>query len=871
MIRPVRPDGSIDTGGAFVPIIRRRVIDRLASAAMQRVVLLVAPAGYGKSVALRQFLDLTDSPAVRFDVLPDHATLLGFLRGFADALADVAPDARTTLAGAHEKNATSASPGNDLALWMHSHLKSYRGIIAIDDLHVAQDDREVTRFLSSLIDRTKGRVQWIIASRSTLGLPIGTWLAYGDSDLAVDEHDLKFSVEEARDAARAFKLAVRDEELYELLNLTEGWATAMTFALRSSTRSVDLRNVASMTREMIYRYLAEQVYATLSEDERGFIETAALLREIDLDVLARAGFDNGAALVEELRQRAAFLHETTPGVFRMHDLFADFVLHELLKRGSSAAAERARAIGAILESTGRTVPALRLYVWASAAPDVLRVIEERGVELVAQGFADDVSAALEFLSTSRIERSAAVEGVAGLIAITRGRFEDGERLLQRALKGNMPPAQRAELLMRLAICQSNRGNEPIALLEDFVAEPGLQQSYLLEAESYLAYAYAKAGRGDDADATAARVASRLGTLDDGIARSRVLLRLGNVALLRARGSECKELLTRAANEAAQCALWSTASRAFYSLAHQALMLENDTASGLWCAQQASAAATRAGDYLDLQMSLLMMLTVETRRGNVDRVLQVERQLLELNKSDSSTANYIVSSQAHRCAWSGRFADAHRMFGSIAGRQPHAPDRAFIRAVLALCLALDGQSKKSVEACEAALDGNEPCEMRSVLFEFATTFVALAETLNGRFTVASRLLKKVKSIHPAVDAFAAGVSELMSAAKNASFDASDVPAIADSVATFGYGGYARYLTLAHEALEERRQPEEHISLTPSELAILRALAEGHAPKEIAAEMGRSVLTVQTHIQNVIRKFGGHGRSDAIAAARRMGLL
>jgi DNA-binding CsgD family transcriptional regulator len=37
------------------------------------------------------------------------------------------------------------------------------------------------------------------------------------------------------------------------------------------------------------------------------------------------------------------------------------------------------------------------------------------------------------------------------------------------------------------------------------------------------------------------------------------------------------------------------------------------------------------------------------------------------------------------------------------------------------------------------------------------------------------------------------------------------------------------------------------------------------------MGRSVLTVQTHIQNIIKKFGGHGRSGAIATARRMGLL
>ena len=205
MIRPVRPDGKIETGGVFVPIVRRRVVDRIASAAMQRVVLIVAPAGYGKSVALRHYLDTLAEPHLRYDVLGENAGLLGFLRGFADAVAEIAPDARGTLAGAYEKNAGAQSPGATLRCGCTRICARIAASIAIDDLHVAQGDREVARFLTSLIERTKGRVQWIIASRATSGLPIGTWLAYGESDLAIDEHDLKFSVEEAKEAARAFQ------------------------------------------------------------------------------------------------------------------------------------------------------------------------------------------------------------------------------------------------------------------------------------------------------------------------------------------------------------------------------------------------------------------------------------------------------------------------------------------------------------------------------------------------------------------------------------------------------------------------------------------------------------------------------------------
>ena len=65
----------------------------------------------------------------------------------------------------------------------------------------------------------------------------------------------------------------------------------MSFALRTSTRSSELRSVSALTREMIYRLLAEQVYAGLDDEERGFLEIAVALPTIDVSVLERAGYD----------------------------------------------------------------------------------------------------------------------------------------------------------------------------------------------------------------------------------------------------------------------------------------------------------------------------------------------------------------------------------------------------------------------------------------------------------------------------------------------------------------------------------------------------------------------------------------------------
>jgi ATP/maltotriose-dependent transcriptional regulator MalT len=115
MIRPVRQTGAEDNAGAFVPILRSRVLEHIAIAAARPVVLIVAPAGYGKSIALRQYLATVSKPHARYDIGPEHATLLSFLRGFTEALGPVAPHLSATLAGAYEQNAASASRSIDLA------------------------------------------------------------------------------------------------------------------------------------------------------------------------------------------------------------------------------------------------------------------------------------------------------------------------------------------------------------------------------------------------------------------------------------------------------------------------------------------------------------------------------------------------------------------------------------------------------------------------------------------------------------------------------------------------------------------------------------------------------------------------------------
>ena len=83
-------------------IHRERIVARLHSSGAPRVSLLVAGAGFGKSIALRTIFGAARDVAF-YRVPADTATLLAFLRGLTDALEADVPGAHLSFAIAYER------------------------------------------------------------------------------------------------------------------------------------------------------------------------------------------------------------------------------------------------------------------------------------------------------------------------------------------------------------------------------------------------------------------------------------------------------------------------------------------------------------------------------------------------------------------------------------------------------------------------------------------------------------------------------------------------------------------------------------------------------------------------------------------------
>ena len=76
-------------------------------------------------------------------------------------------------------------------------------------------------------------------------------------------------------------------------------------------------------------------------------------------------------------------------------------------------------------------------------------------------------------------------------------------------------------------------------------------------------------------------------------------------------------------------------------------------------------------------------------------------------------------------------------------------------------------------------------------------------------------------------------------------------------------------LLSDIQEESEAPQAQ--LTATELAVLKAIAQGRTTKEIAAERCSSIHTINTHRKNIFRKLGVNTAHEAVKYAFRAGLV
>ena len=841
--------------------MRPRLNDRLARAARYPITLIVAPAGFGKSIALRDFLLSSRSEVVRFDVRREENSLLAFARRFSDVIQPIAPSAAASFSALQERVLSASEPSPLVADWFAEHLKRTLGTIVVDDLHFVAADADAIAFLAELIENTYERITWIVASRSDAGLPIATWLAYGRMDLPVDQHDLRFTLEEALAAAQAARVNVQPSEVEALCELTEGWPVALAIALRLHTHAADLR--AAATRELIYRYLAEQVFARVSASQREFLLATSIFSTFDVALAHSLG--GTADFIDELRRGVSFLTETGPGQYRYHDLFREYLESELLRRGDGPWKDAMSNGARLLEQRGNTAAALALYTRAEDAPSILRVIESNGFQLFERGRAATLATALDAVPDELRSESPAALGLQATLEAARGHFDPARRGFIAAIERADNQTLRLALVHRYAIELVRQRHDCIALLEEHSADDCVSAALRVPLLGTLATAYEHAQRSDEALATVKRALDLLDPTVGDDARARLYQQAAHVYGEEGNHDVARRYATLSVELALARNLYDVAVRAYSVLYTIAYDDSDDPIACLAILDKLLDCARKGASSQGRLYGLMASYDIEADRGNDAALERLENLLADIpGMLPQNRSEALLPAMALRATWDGDFRRACELLSQT--REQQSDERRaehFAEVALYSCAAGARDEAQAANAkALAALDRWDRPTKRALR---ARLTLAFFELMRGRAASAHRHLTHVKrNLGPAMTRLEAlaDAGTLLYRCSLGQGDRVQLAGALERLRAQEFGGIARLL----EALPfPRTAVGGYAALSTTEREILQQLVAGGSTRDVAARTSRSPRTVDAHVRSICKKLNCRSRRDAVALA------
>jgi LuxR family maltose regulon positive regulatory protein len=370
----------------FVP--RPRLVDRLDEALARGLVLVCAPAGFGKTSLLADWARQSRRPVAWLSLDQDDNDPARFWRHATAALDRARPgiaEQVTPLLGPSPPSSTG------LVTALVNQLAADPGdcevLLVLDDYHLI-DSQPVHASLGFLLEHRPPGLQLVLASRADPPLPLARLRAGGQlTELRVGQ--LRFTAEEAAALLReAVGSELPDGAVAALAARTEGWVAGLQLAGLSLRGQADVAGfVASFSgsHRYVLDFLAEEVLDGQAEDVRTFLlETSVLERLSGALCDAVTGRADGQAMLERVERANLFLVplDEVRGWWRYHRLFADLLRVRLRQEQPERVTGLHRNAAAWCEAHGLADDAIRHALAAGDAAWAVRLVERHAEGLL---------------------------------------------------------------------------------------------------------------------------------------------------------------------------------------------------------------------------------------------------------------------------------------------------------------------------------------------------------------------------------------------------------------------------------------------------------------------------------------------------------
>ncbi len=328
---------------------RMRLVDHLDDGQVQPLILISAPAGYGKSILVSSWLENCGWPSSWISLEQSDSDIRQFLLYFVSAVRNIFPNAcKNTLTIV---NAPQLPSLPTLAATFSNDLGEIKKpfILVLDDYYRIDVNSPVNDLLYHLLERPPLPLHLVIITRRDPPLQIVTLRAKGQvTELRMQ--DLCFTREETKMLLEnSATFTADDETLDDLEREIEGWAVGLRLVSQvlSSNQKRDefLQNLHAGVQQT-NAYLLQEVFVRQPPELQDYLLVSSILDRFSAPLCeAVCHFDNdhlvpkvsAEKFINELTDRNLFTIslDSQGKWFRFHHLFQQLLREELAKRMSS--------------------------------------------------------------------------------------------------------------------------------------------------------------------------------------------------------------------------------------------------------------------------------------------------------------------------------------------------------------------------------------------------------------------------------------------------------------------------------------------------------------------------------------------------------
>jgi LuxR family maltose regulon positive regulatory protein len=895
----------------FVP--RPRLVSRLDEGLARGLVLVCAPAGYGKTAALADWARRSGWPVAWLSLDAGDDDPVRFWRHVVAAVGPARPGVAERVLPLFGSPPPSSFDGPVTALINELAAQPGDGeaVLILDDYHLI-DAEPVHESLLLLLEHLPPGLQVVLASRSDPPLPLGRLRARGQlAELRAAE--LRFTADEAaallQQVAEGTSGALSGADVAALTARTEGWAAGLQLAGLSLRGQVDKAGFVaafSGSHRYVLDYLAGDVLERLDGQMRDFLLETSLLERLSGELCdAVTGRTGSQALLERVERAGLFLVplDEVRGWWRYHHLFAGLLRTRLQQERPARAVALHRAAAAWHQEHDLADDAVRHALAAGDAVWAARLIEQHFDATYHRGQRATIHRWLAALPADLVHARPRLQLAQAWMAVVGGHVEAAGVALEVAQRASAqaaeepfePSAGRATSLLantRAAITIAQgwlawlRGDaDGTTALASQARGELTNGDWLLNSICQLELALADRLRGRLDDAERGFTASLAGWRAAGERGSAISVcdLLGRVHLARGRLDVALgtfQLALEIATEPGQPAL-PAAGIAYAGMAEVEYQ-RDELEAALRHVTEGISRLRPVNHTAPMATGLARLSWIQQATGDAAGALEAigEAERVAPSPAVTGLVNPVPAQRAGLLLAQGnvaaaiRWAQQHGLSPEDEPSYPHEQEYLVLARVLlaqdrpgealALLDRLLGQAAaqdrtgsvieiQALRALALAAGGDEPAAVRT-LAEALTLACpqGYVRVFADEGPPMRALLRRIFAAHRAGQPPVRGIPFRHLARLLQAFDGKPaVPGSGADAAT--------------------RAPGLIDPLTGRELQVLAMLAAGTPNQAIAKELFVTVFTVKKHVSHILGKLGAANRTEAVARARELGLI